>query len=80
MVIPFKDTDVPNGLISTLNSVLDHFFQELATMFDKHEEVALYESCWKSAERMSCYQHCEPEQSDPYQGLHWFSLTLRFQC
>lgn len=44
MILPIKDTDVPNGLISILSSVLENFLMEMSNYYDDHEGVALYES------------------------------------
>ncbi|MEQ2173651.1 hypothetical protein GOODEAATRI_034294 [Goodea atripinnis] len=48
LVIPFKDSGFPHGLISTLDSMLGHFIDELSSMYHQSEGVARYDACWKS--------------------------------
>ncbi|MEQ2213391.1 hypothetical protein XENOCAPTIV_014393, partial [Xenoophorus captivus] len=48
IVIPFKDSVCPNGLLPTLNKVMDHVIRELRYLYNTSEGVAKYDPCWKA--------------------------------
>lgn len=47
IVLPFKDTDVPSGLLPTLTNIIKSLVEELVELFDEYQGVAQFDSVWR---------------------------------